>query len=736
MRRLLLIAFGAIAIGLLATVALTRRPARHPNVLLITIDTLRADHVGAYGASGVATPTLDRLAARGVLFPRAFSAVPVTLASHATLLTGRNPPNHGVRGNSFYRLSDQTLTLATMLKRLGYDTAAVVGAAVLDHRFGLNQGFDVYDDETGHSGNTLIAERDASAVVSRAVAWLNQAERRLPFFLWVHLFDPHHPYEPPEPFRSRFAASPYDGEIAYADEQIGRLLDALAGAGWLEDTIVVATSDHGESLGEHGEATHGVLLYDSTLRVPLIVAGSGVHRGDGASLEPVGLVDVVPTVLARVGAPERRDLDGRDMLGGDPHSRSLYAETYLPLDFYNWSPMRALRADGLKFIEAPEPELYDLTRDPAETHNLVDAQVARAHGMAAELSRMGARSSSASGTRPPVDAELADRLRSLGYAAGTAAPAETGPTGAGRPNPKSRLPLIAVLDRALAFVRVGRREEALASLRVVLAEDPGNYLAARTLGDVLFDLGRDNESIEAYRRALANGRDAGYYHYRIALLYERTGSYADAAREFERLLEMNPEAAAEVVERGNRLLARGAAAGAIAYFEAAERADPGVGLAVHLADAQLGIGRPADAVETLERARQAHPSNETVRSALVRALNALGVARGEGADLTGAVQVFARAQSLAPSDFESLANGGMAQLRAGQTGPALETLTRAIALRPTEVRLLNPVAELRFRRGELREARDLLMRSLAVDPRQPRIQAALRQVERRLAAGS
>jgi Flp pilus assembly protein TadD len=199
---------------------------------------------------------------------------------------------------------------------------------------------------------------------------------------------------------------------------------------------------------------------------------------------------------------------------------------------------------------------------------------------------------------------------------------------------------------------------------------------------------------------------------------------------------MNPEAAAEVAERGNRLQARGAAAGAIAYFKAVERADPGVGPAVRLADAQLGIGRPADAVETLDRARQEHPSDATVRSALVRALNALGVARGEGADLTGAVQAFARAQSLAPSDFESLANGGMAQLRAGQTGPSLEMLTRAIALRPTEVRLLNPLAELRFRRGELREARDLLMRSLAVDPRQPRIQTALRQVERRLAAGS
>jgi arylsulfatase A-like enzyme/Tfp pilus assembly protein PilF len=706
-------------------------------VLLITIDTLRADRVGAYGWRAAATPVLDRLASGGILFPNAFTAVPVTLASHATLLTGRNPYHHGVRGNSFYRLRDGDPTLATSLQQRGYDTAAVVGAAVLDHRFGLNHGFDSYDDGmASENRGTLIAERDASAVVSRAVAWLNHPGRRSPFFLWVHLFDPHHPYEAPEPFRSRFAAAPYDGEIAFADEQIGRLLNALAATERLEQTIVVATSDHGESFGEHGEATHGVLLYDSTLRVPLIISGPGVPRGQRASEDAVGLVDVAPTILALVGDAPAHDGDGRDLLGPDRGPRSLYAETFLPLDFYNWSPLRALRGDGLKFIDAPEPELYDLTRDPSERQNLAGTQTARVARMSAALARIASTSSAAAGGRPTVDAELAGRLRSLGYVAGEAAPPEEKPAGDRRPNPRSRLSLIPAIDRALTLMRATRPDQAAAELRGVLAQDPGNYLAARTLGDALFDLGEDDAAMAAYRRALANGRDAAYYHYRIALLYERQRSYAEAAREFARLVDMDADAAAEVAHRGDRILAAGAAPAAVEYFRAAQRADHGAEMAMRLADALLRSGRVAEAVATLERARESHPVEERLRTTLVRALNALGAARGDAGDPAGAVGAFSRAASLAPSDFESLANGGLAQLRAGQMAAALVTLTRALALRPAEVRLLNPVAELRFRRGELSEARDLLMRSLAVDPRQPKIHAALRDVRRRLAERS
>ena len=274
-------------------------------------------------------------------------------------------------------------------------------------------------------------------------------------------------------------------------------------------------------------------------------------------------------------------------------------------------------------------------------------------------------------------------------------------------------------------MRANRQEEATVELRGVLAQDPGNYLAARTLGDALFDLGENDAAIAAYRRALANGRDAAYYHYRIALLHERRRSYAEAAREFARLVDMDPQAAAEVADHADRLLEAGAAAAAIEYFRAAQRADHGAELAMRLADAQLGSGRAADAVETLERARESHPAEEPLRTQLVRALNALGAARGDAGDLAGAARAFSRAASLAPSDFESLANGGLAQLRAGQMAEALETLTRALALRPAEVRLLNPVAELRFRRGDLSEARDLRRNRLAVDPRQPRMQAAL-----------
>jgi arylsulfatase A-like enzyme/Tfp pilus assembly protein PilF len=730
-----------IAVGALTLVAVllrsTARPAspRPLNVLLITIDTLRADRVGAYGARTGATPTLDRLAARGLVFRNAFSAVPITLASHATLLTGRYPPRHGVRGNSFYRLPDAELTLAGSLKRAGYQTAAFVGAAVLDHRFGLSQGFDRYDDEMkeGTDAN-LIAERRASIVISRAIAWLQEPQRHAPFFLWVHLFDPHHPYDPPEPFRSRFGAARYEGEIAYADDQIGHLISALETADRLDGTLVVATSDHGESLGEHGEATHGVLLYDSTLRVPLIMAGPGVPRGVW-DVSDVGLVDIVPTILARLGRTVPSGLDGRDMLGSISRA-ALYAETYLPRDFYNWSELRAIRSTGLKYIDAPQRELYDIAADPGEMQNLIDDRGRDVRGLAAALVAVSAENAGAAGAHVTADPDLMERLRSLGYTAGEPAPFSRAGGGTPRPNPRSRIHLIPLLNRALALNRAGQWQDAATELRAVLAEDSGNYLAARTLGDALFDLGRDDEAIAAYRRALANGRDAAYYHYRLGLLRERQGVYTDAAAEFHRLIEINPRAATEIADRADRLLAKGATAGALAYYQALDAAAPGPAPALRVADAHLRLGQIRRAIETLERAHQTYPADEPLREALVRTLNTFGAIRGDGGDLAGALQAFARALALAPSDCDTLANYGMARLRAGQTAPALEMLTRALALRPREVRLLNPVAELRFRRGELGLARDLLMRSLAVDPHQPQIEAALREVERRLATGS
>jgi arylsulfatase A-like enzyme len=329
----------------LALVALAcgRPPER---VVLISIDTLRADHVGAYGASRAHTPTLDELAARGVRFEHAFSPAPITLPAHASLLTGLEPPQHGVRGNGAFRLPEEALTLAEALRAAGFATAAFVGAFVLDRQYGLAQGFDAYDDRMTSrraAGATGFAERRADAVVDAALAWLATAPER--FFLFVHLYDPHANYDPPPGFRAAFPRHPYAGEIAFADAQLARLLAGIRER-WPDDrTLVVATSDHGESLGEHGEATHAYTLYDATQRVPLLLAGPGLPRGAVAS-PVVRLVDVTPTILALAGLDAPPGSPGRDLRGalsGSEHEpRAAYMETLATQLDFGWSPLRAV----------------------------------------------------------------------------------------------------------------------------------------------------------------------------------------------------------------------------------------------------------------------------------------------------------------------------------------------------------------------------------------------------------
>jgi arylsulfatase A-like enzyme/predicted Zn-dependent protease len=714
------------AAGACLTCRSTRGSVTRPNILLVTIDTLRADHVGAYGHRTATTPVIDALAARGVLFEHAFTSVPATLAAHATILTGRIPPHHGVRGNSFYKLPDTVPTLATALAAHGYRTGAVIGAAVLNHQFGLNRGFSSYDDQTDSArANVLIAERSASAVVTNAISWLSEGSPSAPFFLWVHLFDPHDPYVPPEPFKTQFSASPYDGEIAYADNQLGRLLDGLAARGDLDRTLVVVTSDHGESLGEHREATHGIFLYDATLHVPLIVAGPGVARGEKRTDGPVGLVDLLPTVLGRTPVPVPANLDGRDLFDARSSPREfIYAETFLTSDFYNWSELRAVRSGTTKFVQAPQPEIYDLTNDPRETINLAADRPREVARLAQAVDAIGRATPDQSATHVVVDADLAARLRSLGYVAGT------GRTGdqtraSGRPDPKSRVHLVARLDEALALQRTGRLEEAARVLRAIRAEDEGNYLAANTLGDVLFALHRDDEAIAAYRAALASGRETAYHHYRLGILYERSQHYDKAAAEFARLVTMDRDAAKEIRGRGDALLKSGATEAALMYFEMLQKSEDDLALDLSIADARVRLGRLQDAADGLRAAAQRNPNAREIQKARVDVLNELGRSRGEAGHLDHAIQAFLEAASVAPGDFETLANLGVTYARRRDSAAALGWLEKALALRPDETRILNIAAKLHAERGDTAAARALLERSLRADPNQPTIARVL-----------
>jgi len=731
------------------------------DLLLITIDTLRADRVGAYGYSAAETPQLNRLAAEGVLFENAFTHSPVTLSAHAALLTGRLPFQHGVRSNSLYRLPKEEKTLAEILGSAGYQTAAFVSAAALDHDFALNQGFSVYDDELNSlEEGQLIAERSASATASRAIGWLQKIADS-PFFLWVHFFDPHHPYAPPEPFRSRFQASPYDGEIAYSDREIGRVLDELARIGRRQRTLVVVAADHGEGLGEHGEETHGVFVYDSTLRVPLIMAGPGVPRGARDERGPVGLVDVLPTLLGRLGVAPQGSLSGRDLFEDGP-ADFLYAETYLTRDFYNWSPLHALRTERYKFIEAPRPELYDLRSDPGERRNVVAERANTARQLASRLGGALARSGTAESSHEPGETLLA-RLHSLGYLGARARPG--GSPDRTLPDPKDRIGVVAEIDEVIALLGSRRYRDAETKIRQILKTDPGNFLATNYLADVLFEQRRNEEAIHAYHQAMEKGRETAYYRFRLGILNELLGRYEQAAEEFGRAVDRSPKAALEVLKRAKELLDDKAVDGALAYLETLKgRGSRGAALASALAEAWMlegdasralqavedglldaendsvllaargsvlqQLGRPAEALASYEKAlpRLSDPKDKA------RALKATAALHGEQGALERAAQYFEQAAAIDPGDFEARANWALSLARAGKGRAALEPLGKALELRPKEVRIINLKAEIHFQLSELELSRGLLRRSLALQPDQPRIVEALAEVEKKIQA--
>jgi arylsulfatase A-like enzyme len=503
-------------------------------VVLVTIDTLRADHVGCYGSQHARTPVLDTLAAAGVRFTAAVSPAPLTLPSHASLLTGLDPPGHGVRHNSIHRLADGLPTLAEHAQAAGFASAAFVGSLVLDRRFGLARGFAAYDDRMqGHSSRLAgFAERPADRVVDAALAWLERAPQR--FLLWVHFYDPHADHIPPKGFAAAFASHPYDGEIAFADLQLGRLLDGVRARFGGDGLLVAVTSDHGESLGEHGERTHSYTVYDATQRIPLILAGTGIPRGKVVDA-PVGLVDVAPTLLAAIRAAPLPDSDGRDLApllaGGPAPARTLYVETLATWLDYGWSPLVGLRTDAFKYIRAPRRELYDLRSDPGELHDVAAASPEIVERLDADLERHLERGRRVAET-VEVGAEDRARLESLGYVVPAAAAGGARPDRGEGPDPKDEMSLLERVADAQLHGQRGRFREGLDLLRGV--ENPPTHLSV-------------------LRAALA-------YH---------AGEYALAASDAARALAAEPRRADAVLVYASALEAQGDMAGARAAYERA-----------------------------------------------------------------------------------------------------------------------------------------------------------------------
>jgi arylsulfatase A-like enzyme/thioredoxin-like negative regulator of GroEL len=579
----------ALVTALAAVAACGRReraPAKPPetalNVLLITLDTTRADRLGCYGYAGARTPRLDRLAGEGVRFENAFADAPITLPSHASILTGLHPFAHGVRNNGNFYLPARFETLATVLGGRGYRTAAFVSSFVLDRRYGLARGFGTYDDRTDEPENpgwNPEAERRGDRTALACNHWLDAyaAERAgVPFFVWLHLYDPHEPYRPPPPFLEPFAGRPYDGEIAFADAVVGSVLDRVERLGLLDHSLVAVVADHGESLGDHGEETHSMFLYDGVIRVPMLLWRPGVlPAGKGVS-SPVRTVDLAPTILDLLGGPALRAAHGRSLrkaiFAGEATTPAAYAETYVPKLYMNGAALRALRTDRFKLIEAPRPELYDLARDPGETDNRFAAEPETAGRLRAELQKLTAGGETVMSVGP-VDGEAAEKLTALGYlgAGGEmAAPTVDG----SEKDPKDLIAGFNRLRRAERAVRDGKFQEALPDLRSLVAEEPKNAFARLVLGSAYMGMRDHARAVEQLKAYAAMVPTSAHARQSLAIAYANLGDRAAALREAAAAVALDPRLTDARLLRAGILSGQGRRREAIEELRAAVAAAP------------------------------------------------------------------------------------------------------------------------------------------------------------------
>ena len=649
-----------------------------PNLLLVTIDTLRPDRLSCYSPDFVKTPTIDALAGRGVLFRRAFAHTPTTLPSHTNILLGVTPLQHGVHDNSNFVVGEEFLTLAEHLKSQGYATGAFVGAFPLDSRFGLTQGFDVYDDNYGTRGASEFSyvERKAGEVVAKALAWLK--DQKSPWFLWVHCFDPHQRYEPPEPFLSQFKDNPYNGEVAYVDSALAGLFDSLRQKGAEDDTIIVLTGDHGESLGEHGESTHGYFAYNSTLWIPMIIAAPGIKSGE--SRETVCHIDIFPTVCDLLGLSKPRSLQGISLLpalkGKALPLREIYFESLYPHFSRGWAPLRGIISGRQKYFDSPIPELYDIDMDFGELENLAEEQDLGPFSAMLKKAVDALASPSAGGPSKKLDRTTQERLRSLGYISGPVPPSAN-KTFTREDDLKILLPYQSKLQTAMGRYHKGALEEGVALLREIIAErkdfdlaytyvatiykeqgkwkeamdclrqgyqaNPSSLSILRTFGILLTEAGQNDAAIEVLKQGLAIiDYDPELWNY-LGIAYWNKGDFPAAAEAYGRALALDSNYPIVINNLGS------------------------LHFSLFLKERKEEDFRQA--IDHFRRAIELDPSYASPH-------NGLGAALAKAGDLEGAIASWEKAVSLDPKITHALYNLGAAYLARGDKSRALDYLLR------------------------------------------------------------
>jgi arylsulfatase A-like enzyme/Tfp pilus assembly protein PilF len=651
-----------------------QRPASRPNLLLVTVDTLRADRVGFYSDRHVRTPNIDGLAARGAVFMRAFSHCTTTLPAHADILLGATPLYHGVHDNANFVVGEEFLTLAEHLKGSGYATGAFIGGFPLESRFGLDQGFDTYDDRLDRIGPTPGDSwtRRAEAVVSSALAWLDG--RKSPWFLWVHLWDPHEPYAPPEPYKTRFADRPYDGEVAYVDAMLGTLFGYLERTGLGRSSIVVLTGDHGESLGEHGEATHGFLAYNATLWIPLVIAHPGLsHRVIDA---PVSHTDIFPTVCQLLGVGNPGRLRGVSLVGamkGEPaESRPIYFESLTPFYSMDWAPIAGYIDGEEKFIDSPIPEVYDLGEDPAEIVNRAGSVdlAPKKSKLAGLVESLG--SALADTTARPSDRETIERLRSLGYAAASPG-GGSGRTAFGpEDDAKALMPFYNRSLAALTLFEAGKKREAIEEARAVIAARKNISTAYLNLAHFFKEEGRLAEAGAVLRQGF-EALPGNYYIFLeyVTCLYE-AADFDGAITVFEgrrpAQVEFDPliwnYAGLAWLKKGDGTKARESFERALAIDGDSSLSWYNLGnLDYFLFQATGDRGRLGPAADSLRKSVALDPSNGPAHYVL-------GATLYQTEEFPAAVASLERALAVDPTISEAVYYLGLAHLRAGDQARA------------------------------------------------------------------
>jgi arylsulfatase A-like enzyme/Tfp pilus assembly protein PilF len=644
-------------------------------IILISIDTLRSDHLPAYGYRGVETPALDALRRDAVLFERAYSHVPLTLPSHTSILTGLLPAEHGVRDNGGYPFAAaKHQYLPRLLHEAGYATAAFVSSFVLHGNTGLGAGFDVYDQgPQGVEARAELVERPGAETVRLAVDWLRGRSAdagNAPFFLFVHLYDPHTPYKPPEPFAARYREHPYDGEIAAADAAVGALLDALKEQGIYDRAIILLLSDHGEGLGDHGEDGHGIFLYREALQVPLLLKLPGGKRAGETVAAPAQLADVAPTLLALTGRPVPDEMVGKSLVdladrSDQEPARRIYAETFYPRLHLGWSELASLVEGRFHYIHGPTPELFDLAADPAETQSVLERE-RRVYGTLRQALDAYPRELAPPGK---VDAETARKLAALGYAG--RARTTSGPL----PDPRTQRDVLRDLHAAQTAVAEEHYAEAAAVLETLVARKPEVLDGWVFLATCLEHLDRPEETLAAYRRALELGDGAPEYAFYVARQLYKMGRFDEARQHAELMLASDPES------RDAREM---------------------------LAAVALNRG---DLDEALAQSRRAGRASEAFRRDLGRALAAQG--------RTGEALELLQGDKGSPAEPATLNAMAVTLLDAGRPAEAAEVLGRILAAQPDNARAHELLGVASLRLGQPQQARVHLERALALDRRLP-----------------